>query len=140
MNCPEVVLFSRCFIVPHCRRYGAEDIESIRSGLFHGELEKIPPSVRSRDGIFSNCIIFRTTDSLNSGLYLFIFIAPPECRFTLLSHLGSSNFHYDTGGFSMMTPILGYLLGRIPDVRIVVIRFKPFCERHYTVSKSIKKK
>ena len=39
--------FSRCFIVPHCRRYGAEDIESIQSGLYHGELKKIPPSVRA---------------------------------------------------------------------------------------------
>ncbi|NCC69121.1 MAG: hypothetical protein EOM14_13200, partial [Clostridia bacterium] len=41
--------------------------------------------------------------------------------------------------FSMTTILLGFSLGsdtaRIPDVRVVVICFKPFCERYYTLSK-----
>jgi len=52
MNCLQAVLFSRCFIVPHCRRDETEDIQSIQSILYHGELEKIPPSVRVK-GLFT---------------------------------------------------------------------------------------
>ena len=35
-------------------------------------------------GTFSGGVILRTTDSLNSGLYLLTAITPPECSFALL--------------------------------------------------------
>jgi len=41
-------------------------------------------SSRGRNAMRSGGVIFRTMDSLNAGLCLFILIVPPECRITLL--------------------------------------------------------
>jgi len=48
-------------------------------------------------GTFSGGIIFRTMASLNSGLYLFTFTAPPECP-------SNNTLNHSDQATSIMTP------------------------------------
>jgi hypothetical protein len=76
-------------------------------------------------GTLSGGIIFRTTDSLNSGLYLFIFIAPP-------SVVDSHFFNTSVQATSIMTQRARRysLTGHSLTASIILLRRFPLAEQH----------